>query len=391
MKIFHCTTLFTPSPELTRTCIVVEGGRIKDLVTPADADRIPNAERIDLAGRLVGPGLVDIHCHGAMGSDFADGTVEDISKAANHHLRQGTTTLLAGIGSCTLGEMKQACATSRALMKTLPNLQGVHLEGPYFSLQWFGCHLREMIRNPERAEWSLLEPDADVIRLMTLAPELPGALELIRDFSRLGMVFSIGHSKASYEEIERAVDAGLTHSTHYFCAMPGAHRVNRVLLPGVQESVLMMERLSTEIIGDGIHVGARLVEYVHRFKGAGQTALVSDALRGVGCAPGDYAFGPRNGKLCRLIDQPRVGIVPDDPTKLASSAIVLSDALQILGGQTRIPLGDLWEMASLTPARIVHLDRCKGSIAAGKDADLLVLTPDRAVADVFIGGERVAR
>lgn len=389
MKIFKCTTLYRPSPETVRTCILVDGGQFRDLLTPAEAGRIADAEWIDLTGRLVGPGLVDIHCHGAMGSDFADGTPEDISRAATYHLSKGTTTLLATIGSCALSEMQQACATTRALMKTLPNLGGVHLEGPYFSLQWFGCHLREMIRNPERAEWIQLEPHSEVIRLVTLAPELPGALEFIRHFARQGTVFSIGHSRATYEEIERAADAGLTHSTHFFCAMPVARRVDRVLRPGVQESVMMMDRLSTEMIGDGIHVGARLVEYLHRFKGPDRTALVSDALRGAGCPPGDYAFGPRHGKLCRIIDQPRVGVVPDDPDKLASSAIVLSDALRILGDETRVPLTDLWKMASLTPARILHLDRPKGSIEPGKDADLLVLNPDRTVADVFIGGERV--
>ena len=152
----------------------------------------------------------------------------------------------------------------------------------------------------------------------------------------------------------------------------------------------MSDRMSTEIIGDGIHVGGRLVEFIHRFKGPQKTALVSDALRGVGCPPGDYAFGPRNGKLCRLLDKPRVGVVPDDPEKLASSAIVLSDALKILGDETKLPLSDLWEMASLTPARILHVDKHKGSIVPGKDADILALTPARTVAEVFVGGKRVS-
>ncbi|MBU4366140.1 MAG: N-acetylglucosamine-6-phosphate deacetylase [Verrucomicrobia bacterium] len=390
LKIFRCTELYTPALEVERTCILVENSRIRELLTPSEAMRIPNAELIDLSGRLVGPGLVDIHCHGAMGSDFADGSTEDISIAAIHHLRKGTTTLLATVGSCTLPEMQQVCTTTRSLMKKIPNLAGVHLEGPYFSLKWFGCHLREMIRNPEREEWSQLEPHGDLIRLVTLAPELPGALEFIRHFTRGGTVFSIGHSNAGWEEIQASIDAGLSHSTHYFCAMPTAHRINRILFPGVQESILMSDRMSTEIIGDGIHVGGRLVEFVYRFKGPQKTALVSDALRGVGCPPGDYAFGPRNGKLCRLLDKPRVGVVPDDPEKLASSAIVLSDALKILGDETKLPLSDLWEMASLTPARILHVDKHKGSIAPGKDADILALAPARTVTEVFVGGKRVS-
>ncbi len=388
-RIFRCFRLFTPQPEKVRTCIRVEGSRIRELLTAAEADRIREAEQIDLRKFLVGPGLVDIHCHGAMGSDFADGTVEDISAAAKYHLAKGTTALLAGIGSCRLKEMQKACRTTRNLMKEIPNLAGVHLEGPYFSIQWFGCHLREMIRNPVRREWIQLEKDADVIRLVTLAPELPGALEFIRHFRKTGTVFSIGHSDASYDEIEKAADAGLSHSAHYFSAMPTARRVNRVLLPGVRESVLLSDRITTEIIGDGIHVGGRLVEYLYRFKGPKKTALVSDALRGVGCPPGDYAFGPRNGKMCRLLDQPRVGVVPDDPEKLASSAIVLSDSLKILSRETALPLGDLWEMASLTPARILGIDRRKGSIAPGKDADFLALDRQLQPGKVFIGGTLV--
>jgi len=331
---------------------------------------------------------VDVHCHGAMGSDFADGTEEDIGRAAAHHLQTGTTTLLAGIGSCTTDEMLQACATVRSLMPEVANLVGVHLEGPYFSRDWFGCHLDAMIREPEPEEWRKLEDWRDVVRWCTLAPELPGALEFIDEFSDV-TVFSIGHSEATYDEIRRAVDRGLRHSTHVFCAMPHAQRRDLVLEPGVLESVLLMDDVSTEIIGDGIHVGARLVELVHRLKGTRGCALVSDALRGVGCGPGDYAFGPRSGKLCRIVESPRVGVVPDRPGILASSAITLSDSLRILGRATRLSLPELWEMASATPARMLGIEGTRGSLSPGRQADLLALDKDLNVAHVYVQGSRV--
>ncbi len=387
--IFRCRRLLLPSVETERTCLAVEGGKVLALLTPVEAARYQNAEVVDLTHGIVGPGLVDIHCHGAMGSDFADGTEEDITRAALHHLRRGTTTLLAGIGSCSLEEMRRACATVRRLQPAVPNLLGAHLEGPYFNLKWFGCHRQDMIRNPSPQEWRQLAEYQDIIRLCTIAPELPGALEFIGAFAAHGTVFSIGHSAATHEEVLLAMDAGLSHSTHVYCAMPKAERVNLILQPGVLESVLMLDGLSTEIIGDGIHVGPRLVEFVRRVKGPARTALVSDALRGVGCGPGDYAFGPRNGQMCRLLAEPAVGVVPDRPGILASSAIVLSDSLRILSQQSRLTLADVWTMASTVPASVLHLDGQKGSLAPGHDADMLVLDDALNVSAVYVRGSHV--
>lgn len=389
MKAFLCGTLYTPWPESERTVLLVDAeGRVVQFLEPAQAAGVPGVEVVDLRDCIVGPGLVDVHCHGAMGSDFADGTEADIARAAGYHLQRGTTTLLAGIGSCSIEEMLRACAVVRALMPRVPNLAGVHLEGPYFSRDWYGCHQESMIRDPQPAEWRQLEPWRDVVRWCTLAPELPRALDFIREFAA-STVFAIGHSQATYDEIRRAVDVGLRHATHVFNAMPKAERRDLVLQPGVLESVLMLDELTGELIGDGIHVGARLVEFVHRIKGPRRCALVSDALRGVGCGPGDYAFGPRNGTLCRIVDNPRVGVVPDRPGILASSAITLSDSLRILSRATRLPLADLWEMAAATPARILGVEARKGSLLPGRDADLLVLDRDLAVAQVYVRGRAV--
>lgn len=388
MKIIHCGQLFTPTPEPTRTCLAVADGRIVALMTLAEAQAVPDAQWVDLSACLVGPGLVDVHCHGAMGSDFADGTVADVTKAAAYHLRHGTTTLLAGIGSCSLPEMLAACQAVREVKQHNPALWGVHLEGPYFNPNWYGCHLHEMIRPPTPAETDRLFAERDLIRFWTLAPELPGALDLIRRFTPHGTVFAIGHSEATWDQIQLAIAAGLRHSTHIFCAMPHASRVDLVLQPGVLESVLMDDRLTTEIIGDGIHVGPRLIEFVHKIKGGARTAFVSDALRGVGCPPGEYAFGPRQGQLCRLLDQPRVGVVPGKPGVLASSAIVLADSLRLVDS-CALSLSQLWEMASLTPAYILGCADRKGALRPGLDADLLALDEQLEVKAVFSGGELV--
>lgn len=389
MKIFKCGTLLKPAPEIHKTCICVRNGKIAGFITEDEASRSPAGEIVDLTGYIVGPGLVDIHCHGALNSDFADGTIDDIAKAASYHLAHGTTTLLAGVGSCTTEEMIAVCRCIRTHRDEIPGIFGVHFEGPYFSIKYFGCHLEEMIRTPSPEEWKEFEPYTDVLKLVTIAPEVSGAMEMISHFSKLGVIFSIGHSNASYEEIDAACGLGLSHSTHVFSAMPRAHREDYILKPGVLETILMRDDLSTEIIADGIHVGPRLIEFVHRIKGTVKTALVSDALRGVGCPPGIYAFGPRNGKQCQLIDNPRVGVVPDRPGILASSAITLSDCLKIYARITTLSLPTVWEMASLTPARILKIDKIKGSLATGKDADFLALDRNLDVDDVYLKGERV--
>jgi N-acetylglucosamine-6-phosphate deacetylase len=390
MKIFSCGVLFKPTPEIIKKYICVKNGKITDFLDESELSRYPEADIIDLSGNIVGPGLIDIHCHGAVNSDFADGNIKDISRGASYHLSMGTTTLLAGVGSCTTNEMITVCRTIRENHTLFPNIFGVHFEGPYFSEKYYGCHLKEMIRIPHEKEWRNFEQCTDILKLVTIAPELPGALEMICHFSKLGVIFSIGHSNASYEIIDAACRAGLSHATHVFCAMPGAYRDEYVLKPGVLETVLMRDDLSTEIIGDGIHVGPRLVEFVQRIKGTYRTIFVTDALRGVGCSPGDYAFGPRNGKQCRLIENPRVGVVPDRPGVLASSAITLSDSLKIQTRLTTLSLSTVWEMASLTPARILHIDAVKGSLEVGKDADFLVLNKDLDVCAVYLKGQRVS-
>lgn len=252
-------------------------------------------------------------------------------------------------------EMMRAMKTVCELKKTVPNLYGVHLEGPFLNKERHGCHHLEAIRTPQKAEWIEYNKYIDIIKMVTLAPELPGADEFLGFYKSGGVVFSIGHSNAAYGEILHAVKKGVTHSCHIFCAQPGASRRDYVLEPGVRESCLMLDQLTIEIICDGIHVGPRLVEFVCKVKGTDKTALVSDSLRGAGCPPGDYAFGPKSGRMCRIIKNPRVGIIPGQEGRLASSAIVLSDGIRILSEKTNLPLAEIWKMASSIPARILNI------------------------------------
>lgn len=290
MKSFLSTGVIATEPSDPRTVIVVEDGRIADRIHPSQVPADGNLVRHP--GTIAGPGLIDIHCHGAAGSDFADGTVEDMSRAALYHRSHGTTSVLATVASCTPAQTEQALNAARALKASTPAILGVHLEGPYFSPHWPGCHLPSLLRTPSPAESATLAQYADVLRHITIAPELPGALELIRMLRDQNCVCAIGHSEASRAQIHEAMDVGLTHVTHIFNAMPRAARKGMVLEPGVLETALL-DDLSVEAIGDAIHVGPALLELVYRVKGRRRMALVSDALRGVGAGlvtmPSDHA------------------------------------------------------------------------------------------------------
>ena len=166
---FRCYLAYTPAPLRGDFCLLVEDGRLVDRLDYEACVRAhPGIELVDLRGKAVGPGLIDLHCHGAMNADFADGTPDDFRTAAGYHLAHGTTTMLAAIGSCTTAEMLAACRTARQVKGEMPNLHGVHLEGPYFSPEHFGCHLAEMIREPQPEEWRQFEAYADVVREITL-------------------------------------------------------------------------------------------------------------------------------------------------------------------------------------------------------------------------------
>ncbi len=383
----QCKQVFCPHLSTSGSVIAVNDGTVVDIVDRCD---VPQGARvIDHSDLVAGPGLIDLHCHGAAGSDFADGSVEDTERAARHHLSQGTTSLLATVASCPPPQTLAALESTRRAMGAVPNIRGAHLEGPWFSRAWQGCHLPQYLRDPGPEELDSLEPYRELIGEVTLAPELPGALDAIRRFRPSGTVFSVGHSDATHEQLLAAIDAGLSHSTHIFNAMPRARRNPIVLEPGVFESILLLDQLTTEIIGDAIHVGPQLVELVVKIKGPSNTALVSDALRGVGAGPGDYAFGPRDGQMCRIIEEPQVGVVPgSDPLRLASSAITLADSLRILSSCTSVPLEQLWEMASLTPARILGIESRKGHLNAGADADLVLFDTEMRVAAVYAVGKR---
>jgi N-acetylglucosamine-6-phosphate deacetylase len=241
-------------------------------------------ETIDLSGKFIAPGFIDIHIHGGAGSDFMDATRADFETVCRYHAGGGTTSLLATTATAPLPEILAALRTVREVQRNPVSgaqVLGAHIEGPYLSMAKRGCHLKEFVRNPEKAECAQLLEFEKEIKHITLAPEIPGALELMRNWSQRGINISGGHTDSTYSEMMKAVDAGMAHATHMYCAMSTVARPHPPRREGgCVETVLERDELTTELIADGRHLPAELLRLTVRAKGIDRVCVVTDAMRG---------------------------------------------------------------------------------------------------------------
>ncbi len=373
--------------------VVVRGGRIAYAGPREGAETPPDAIRVDAAGGLLAPGFVDIHIHGGDGSDFMDATVDDVAKVFRYHLRHGTTAMCPTTATAPIEEILaslDAIASYRSGAQALGRALGAHVEGPYLTMSKRGCHLPDFVRNPERGEWRRILERGPVAS-MTLAPELPGARELIEELHRSGANANAGHSEALFHEMQAAAEWGLTHVTHLYCAMTDAMN-NRwrgtpnPRVAGMVEAVYLDGRLSSELITDGKHLSREMLQLALRVKGHEKLAIVTDAMRGAGMPDGEYAFGPRHGMIA--VVRNREARIPDG-TALASSVYPMDEMIRTFRDLTGCPLWQAIRMASLTPAEIVGVADDLGSLEAGKRADIVICDENVNVKAVYLGGEPV--
>ena len=239
--------IITPSKILKDHCIVIENNRIVGIM-PSNTT-IDECQSISANGLYVSPGFIDLHVHGGNGSDFMDATAEDIRKIIRYHTQGGTTGLLATTASESHLNIMDAIQTLDQIHPiTGAKLLGIHIEGPYFNYSKKGCHLASAIRDPEPEDYLPMLEATDLIRVMTLAPEINGANQLIAELSHRGIVASCGHTNANYDQIQKACELGLQHSTHLYCAMSGIIKNGPQREGGVIESTLLMDQLTTEIL-----------------------------------------------------------------------------------------------------------------------------------------------
>ena len=374
--------ILTPQGWISGGSVVLDGHTIVEVSKSARI--MPDVDAtVDADGDHVLPGGIDLHCHGGGGSDFMEGTREAFENAALTHLKHGTTAIYATLSSSTLPMMEAACQTCSDIMRDDPltTIMGLHLEGPYFNPSRAGAQMPEIIRVPDRKEYTHIVEDYDCVRRWDAAPELPGAIAMGAYLVDKGVVAAIGHTAAEYPDVKAAYDAGYSHATHFYNGMPGFHNVREYKHAGTVESVYLMENMSVELIADGIHVPITILQLVHRMKGVERTSLVTDALA-VTDSDSDRAFDPRviiEDGVCKLSDR----------SALAGSIATMDRLLQTMVLKAGLPLQDVIRMASETPARIMGIYDRKGSLQRGKDADVVIMDRALNLRAVYSMGRRI--
>ncbi len=362
--IFAGGRILTPDREVD--WVSVSGGRIEAI----GHGEPPDGERVDLAGNLLAPGFIDLHVHGGGGAHFMSGDPEECLAAARFHARHGTTALLATTLAAPPGDLLRAVA---AVAQT--GILGVHLEGPWLSERRRGAQPAEHLRPPDREELAALVA-AGPVRLVSLAPELPGALDAIEAIAAAGAVPALAHTDATYEQAVAAIEAGARHAIHTFNGMRPLHHRE----PGVIGAVLDDPRVTCEAIADGHHVHPAALRLLYRAKGAGGLVLITDAIAAAGLADGDHELA---GAPIRVT----AGRAETADGHLAGSTLTMDAAVRNAHAWG-LPLTDALAAATRTPAWVLGVP--KGRIAPGYDADLVVLERDLRPAAVYVGGRPVS-
>ena len=366
-------------------CLYLEDGLIAEI----SERRVACDQTIDAAGRYVSPGFIDIHTHGGGDADFMDGTPEAFLTAAELHARFGTTTLVPTATSGTAEEMSgMEAAFEQALSKNErgADMPGLHLEGPYFSMAQRGAQDPKYVRNPDPAEYLPILARSRHILRWSAAPELPGALEFGRELKRRGILAAIGHTDADYDQVVAAAKAGYSHVTHLYSCMSTVHRKNAFRYAGVVEAAYLLDELTVEVIADGVHLPASLLQFVYRFKGPDKIALVTDSMRGAGMPDGLSVLGSRKNGQQVLIED---GVAKLMDRSAFAGSVATTDRLVRnmirLGGAS---LPDAVKMATETPARIMGFaDR--GRLEAGLRADLVFFDDEIRVSRTMVAGRTV--
>lgn len=372
--------ILTPQGWMKDGSVLIRDNKILE-VTNCDLAVI-GAELIDVKGMYVVPGGVEIHVHGGGGRDFMECT-EDAFRAAVHtHMKHGTTSIFPTLSSSTVPMIQQAAETCTKLMeeKNSPIL-GLHLEGHYLNMKMAGGQIPENIKNPDPNEYIPIVEQYHCIKRWDAAPELPGAMQFGKYIAAKGILPSVAHTQAEFEDIRTAYEAGYTHATHFYNAMPGFHKRREYKYEGTVESIYLLDDMTVEVVADGIHVPPTILRLVYKIKGVERTCLITDALA---CADSDSkeAFDPRviiEDGVCKLADH----------SALAGSVATMDRLIRTVVQKAEIPLEDAVRMASETPARLMGVSDRTGTLQRGKDADIIILDRNLTVRAVWSMGNLV--
>ena len=371
-------TIITPFRIVNSGTILIEDTRIAELGKSADIEIPDDTEILDVSGRLICPGFVDLLVHGGGGNGFADDNENSIETVSRYFLEHGSTSVLASLYAKPEKLLLKDLRRIADYIESHPesNIRGIHMEGPYLNKQLKGAMNENYLWKPSVESWEKIwTASKGYIKIMTIAPELPGAFSVMRAAVKEGVVLSIGHSMATYDEIEIAIDNGAAHVTHMFNAMrPFHHRV-----PGIILSSLLRNELKIELIADTLHVHPAVMELLLKLKGANGIILVSDSIRAGGMHEGEYEFADQ-----KVFMKAKKAFLADGT--LAGSTLTLNMAVKNMVETANAKVTEAVRMASLNGAKVINTDHKKGILAVGKDADIVVLNNDYEVETTILGG-----
>ncbi len=380
--------ILTPYRLLDNCQLLIKDGKIQDIVS---SDLITeDYETIDAQNMYVSPGFIDLHTHGAGDADFLDGTLESFLIAAEMHAKYGTTTLYptATTGAYeTTRKMFEYFKEAKKINKKGAKLEGLHMEGPYFSPEQKGAQDPRYLKNPDPKEYLEFLSLTDDIKRWSIAPELNGALEMGRELVKRGILASIAHTDALFEDVEVAFENGFTHMTHFYSGMSTVRRINAYRYAGVIEAGYTMDEMTLEIIADGKHLPASLLKMIYKLKGPGKIALITDSVRAAGMPYGESVIGNRESGL-KIIVEDNVAKLPDR-SAFAGSVATADRLVRNMINMADVPLIDAVRMMTSTPAKIMHIDNKKGLIVPDKDADIVIFDSNINVKTTIVEGNTV--
>ena len=387
----------TPDAVLSPGWIRLAGSRI-DAIGPGEPPAAPGLPVTSLRGRWVLPGFVDMHVHGGGGASFTAGTAEDARRAAEFHRRNGSTTMLASLVTAPLADLEARAAMLAGLARE-GVIAGLHLEGPFLAAARCGAQDPRYMIAPDVAAFDrLLAMAAGWLRVITLAPELPGATDLITAAARAGVIAAVGHTDATADVTAAAVDAGASHATHLFNGMRPLHHRE----PGPVGALLDRDEVSCEVIADGVHLHDTAIRLVARAAGPARLVLITDAMAAAGMPDGRYQLGSMRvdvaGGVARLAADAGPGGDAGSggdaglrvPGAIAGSTATMASVVRraVAAG---LPVIDVAAAASTNPARVLGLADRTGALCPGLDADLVVCDEAFGLRAVMRRGEWVTR
>ncbi|MFW6298462.1 MAG: N-acetylglucosamine-6-phosphate deacetylase [Bacillota bacterium] len=378
--------IITPEEILDGYSLLLEDGYIKGLIAPEAP--VPEINRtIDGEGNYLAPGMIDIHNHGNSGYDTMDATPEALESIATYHLKNGVTGYLATTVTSPHTMLQEAIDNVVEFQKhqawddAISTLLGIYFEGPFFNVKKKGAQPEKDIQTPDlKALKSYVEKSPENFKVVALAPELEGSLEVIQFLHESGIQSAFAHTDATYEDTMKGIDAGMRIATHMYNGMRGfTHRE-----PGALGAALTDDRVISELIVDGVHLHKAAVDLALKTKGPERIVLISDAMRAAGLDDGTYELG---GQTVVTKD----GEAHLEDGTIAGSTLNLNKAVKNIVRDNHVSVEDAFRMASLNPAKVIGLDSELGSIEASKRADLVFLDENLDVLRVFKAGQEVYR